>query len=177
MALTADVKKVEQALIDRAGSKPDRAKALSTAYIDAATERAVKVTTARELPPTTIRSTHISLLVELLDRFEDVPTANELSALLRVTQSGARALLNDVLATSDVAATRLLGSAFKRATRSETPAGPGAEVKNGYEWRFSSRNELVLARQRLELAGVEYRTRNSTDGSYVLLVDPAFDPR
>lgn len=177
MAAAGDVKKVEQALIDRAGSQPKRAKELATAYLDAATERAVQVTTARELPPTTIKSTHISLLVELLDRFDDLPTATELSALLRITASSARTLLNDVLATSDVAATRLLKSVFSRATRSAKQAGPGAEIKNGWEWSFRSRNDLSLARQRLELAGVEYRTRSSTDGSYVLLVDPAFDPR
>lgn len=177
MADAADVKKVQQALVDRTGSKPDRAKALATAYIDAATKRAVQVTAARELPPTTIRSTQISLLVELLDIYADVPTANELAALLRITQSSARSLLNDVLATSDVAATRLLKSVFTRATRSNTKAGPGAEVPGGYEWTFTSRNDLVLARGRLELHAIEYRTRTNTDGSYVLLVDANFDPR
>lgn len=177
MAATSDVNKVKQALVDRAGSEPGRAKSLAEAYIDAATERAVQVTTARELPPTTVKSTQISLLVELLDRFDDLPTATELSALLRITSSTARTLLNDVLATSDVASKRLLRSVFSRAKRSAKQAGPGAEIKNGWEWSFSSRNDLTLARQRLELAGVEYRTRSSTDGSYVLLVDPAFVPR
>lgn len=177
MATADGAKPVEQALVDRAGTRAERAKALATAYIDAATVRAVMVTTARELPPTTLRTTQLSLLVEILDRFDDVPTANELSALLRITPSSARSLLNDVLATSDVAATRLLKSVFVRATRSAKPAGPGAEVPNGYEWSFGSRNDLVLARERLELANVEYRTRSNTDGNYVLLVDPSFDPR
>lgn len=177
MATAADVAKVQKALTDRAGTSTQRAASLAGAYVEAAAHRAILVTTARELPPTTVRATHISLLIEILDRFDDVPTARELAALLRITESAARTLLNDVLAMSDVAAARLVKSVFKSAERSERPAGPGAEVKNGYEWSFASRGEMVLARQRLELAGIEHRTRSSTDGNYVLLVDPGFDPR
>jgi len=171
----ADIQKVAKALCDRAATEAQRAYALAGAYIDAATARAVNVTTARELPPTAMKPAQINLLVEVLERFDDVPTAEEVSALLRVTSSNARGLLNEVLATSDVAATRLLKSVFGRATRGKK-TGPGGDIPNGVEWHFKTRNDLVLARQRLEFAGVNHRTRSTTDGSYVLLIDPAFKP-
>ena len=176
MADPADVNLVATALVDRARTPKTRAQRLASAYLDAARARAVSVTTARELPPTAMKSANISLLVELLDRFDDVPTATELSALLRITSSNARTLLNEALATSDIAASRLLTSVFARAKRGDA-AGPGADIPNGVEWHFTSRNDLVLARQRLEFSEIDHKTRSTTDGTYVLLVDAAFDPR
>jgi hypothetical protein len=122
-----------------------------------------------------MRQSLIALLIEVLRHFDDIPTVDELAALFRVTPTTARSLLNDVLATSDVAASRLLRSVFARAKEGDATS-PDGEIPNGIEWHFASGNELGLARSRLEFAGIAHRTRSTKDGIYVLLVDPDFDP-
>lgn len=166
---------VAAALSLRARTSPERASQLTDAYLDAAVARAVSVTTAAEPPPTAMRQSLIALLVELVEHFDDIPTANELAALFRITPTAARSLLNDVLATSDVASSRLLKSVFLRATKGQATS-PESEIPNGVEWHFQSANDLSLGRTRLEFAGVVHRTRSTKDGVYVLLVDPDFDP-
>ncbi len=122
-----------------------------------------------------MRQALIALLVEVLQHFDDIPTADELAALFRVTPTTARSLLNDVLATSDIASSRLLKSLFLRAAKGQATS-PEGEIPNGVEWHFQTANDLSLARSRLEFAGIVHGTRSTKDGVYVLLVDPDFDP-
>jgi hypothetical protein len=172
----ADIGAVAQALRRRARTAEGRAEQLAEAYLRASVDRAVAVTTAAELPPTAMKQAQISLLIRLLTHFEDMPTQDELAALLRITPTVARTLLSEVLAASDEASGRLLKSVFERATKSDEQAGGAADIPNGWEWAFRTPSDLNLAKGQLEFRGVEYRTRKSTDGSYVLLVDPYFDP-
>ncbi len=166
---------VAEALKRRARTQPSRAKKLAAAYLQAAQDRAVAVTTALELPPTAMKSAQLALLLVVLDYFEDVPTRDELAAMLRITPTSARTLLGEVLATSDRASERLLASVFARAKKGNA-TGPGGDIPNGVEWSFASATDLQLARDRLEFMNINYRTRKTADGQYVLLVDPAFTP-
>ena len=169
------VDSVTTALVTRTRGPQARCKSLATAYVDAAIRRAEAVTTATEPPPTAMKSAQLALLIATMDGFKDVPTPAEIAALFRITSSVARALLNEVLATSDTATSQLLKAVFSRASVVRQVNAQG-KIPNGKVWRFATLSDLSLAKERLEFQAVEYRTESTTDGIYELMIVPTFQP-
>lgn len=165
---------VAQALVKRANAKPDRAKKLASAYLNAAMSRAHSVTVGAAPPPTAFRSAQIGLVLAMLPEFKDVPTVTEVSALLRITKTAAASLMREVQATSDEAVDLSVAAVF--ATADHVAAGAQASLPNSNTWTFDSLSDLKVARDHLEFVGATFKTMSDRDGSYELLVTRTFVP-
>lgn len=163
---------IADSLEKRTRSDKPRCTKLAGAYLEASLDRAVAVTTDSSPPPTAFKSAQLGLVLSLLSHFRDVPTVEELAALLRVTKSSASSLLNEVLASSDDATEWVLAGVFSRAEK--RVAGGGKDKMT--IWRFRSAADMRLASERLEFRGVRYATKSKTDGVFELYIEDGFSP-
>lgn len=159
----------------RLGITDAAATALVNAYLSALLEAGVHTTATADQPPTTLPATRALLIEKLVAELQRVPSAVEVAALLRIPVTTSRSLINQVLAVSDQAQDVALVSVFQRATQTGTVGGQ-ATIPHGKLWRFTTSPDLVLAKRELERKGIKHVTQNSTDGNYVLVIDPAFAP-
>lgn len=159
----------------RLGLDAAGAASMSEQFLLAVVDQAVTNLKGQTMGPTSIAVERVQLVEILAARLGRLPSARELAALLRITESTARAALRNVLAVSDRAHDLALKSVFGRATAAGA-VGKDGHPSNGKRWQFTSRDDLHLARELLESRSIAFSTQEDVDGNYMLVVDRNFDP-
>lgn len=159
----------------RLGRPAAQVRPLVDAYLSATLAQTVSIVTSAEPPPSTLPATRTVLLERLVNELNRLPSATEVAALLRVRDTAAKTLLSQVLAVSDLARDIALRSVFARAEPTGEVGGSGP-IPHGKKWRFTTFADLGLAKAELERTATRFSTQSSSDGNYVLVVDPAFSP-
>lgn len=176
MTIADSVSELTPLLVKRLGLTTAEAEAVASAFLEAVLEQAVVNVRSQNIGPTALSSSRVQLVEALAARLGRLPTARELTALLRVPEATSRSILRNVLSISDRVNDVALKSVFNRASRGGS-VGRQGNPKNGEKWQLSSSSDLEFARELLEARGIRYSTQKADDGDYVLVVDPAFDPQ
>lgn len=174
--LSDDILMVSELLKKRLGLTDAQANEMAEQVLAGVVDQAVASIQSRSVAPTSIMTVRMQLVESIANRMKRLPTARELTAMLRIPESTARAVLRNVLAMSDRVTDVALRSIFERATESGS-VGKGGSPSGGKKWELSSGGDLEVARNMLEARGVPFSTDTETDGSYVLVVDKSFDPK
>jgi hypothetical protein len=159
----------------RLGLDEDDARDMASAHLMGTIDNAIASIRSTSVGPTSIVSLRVQLVENIAFRLGRLPSARELTALLRIPDSSARTLVKNVLAMSDRVNDLALKSAFTSAKR-EGVLGSRAKLPRAQLWSFPTLIDLEQARTQLEERGIRHLTQSDADGTYVLGVDPAFDP-
>lgn len=159
----------------RLGLSDERAREMAQAHLMGTIDNATSSFKSASVSPTSIVAQRVQLVENIAFRLGRLPSARELTALLRIPDSSAKSLVKNVLAMSDRVNDLALKSAFEPAIRGNALGGK-AEIPRARLWSFPTLIDLEQARTQLEQRGVRHLTQSDKDGKYVLGVDPEFDP-
>jgi hypothetical protein len=145
---------------------------LVDAYFAGVDEHAQARTTGVGPVPTTLATERAELLAFVSRALGRLVTEDEITALLRVTATTARAIRRTMLAVYDDLPALALKAAFIGASRDGR--GSSGDVENGYRVRFSSAEWLEIAQEELDRQGFMSELIESSGSRHILLIDPAF---
>lgn len=145
---------------------------LAKAYLSGVEAHALARTTGSGPVPTALGTERAELVAFVSRALGRLLTEDEVSALLRVTTSAARAVRRNMLAVYDDLPLLALRAAFSGASRDGR--GSSGEVNDGYRVKLSTAEKMEIAQNEVERQGFLCEVLESTGSRHVLLIDPAF---
>ena len=145
---------------------------LAEAYLSGVEAQAIARTIGAGPVPTTLATERAEMLAHVSRALGRLLTEDEVAALLRVTDSAARAVERTMLAVYDDLPELALKAAFGGATRDGR--GSSGDIKDGYRIKFSTAEKMGIAEEELSRQGFMWEVSEATNTRHVLLVDPAF---
>jgi hypothetical protein len=145
---------------------------LAKAYLAGEEAHALARTTGTGPVPTTLGTERAELLAFVSRALGRLLTEDEISALLRITTSAARAVRRNMLAVYDDLPVLALKSAFEGARRDGR--GSAGDIKDGYRVRFSTTERMEIAVTELDRQGFLREVLESSGTRHVLLIDQTF---
>jgi hypothetical protein len=152
-------------------SQQEREK-LVDAYFQGVDDHAQARTIGLGPVPTALPTERSELLAFVSRSLGRLVTEDEIGALLRVTDTTARAIRRTMLAVYDDLPVLALRAAFLGARRDGR--GSRGDVVDGYRVRFSSAEKLEIAQEELGRQGFLWELLESSGSRHVLLIDSTF---
>ena len=154
-----------------AGTAADR-QALTKAYLSGVEAHALSRTVGSGPVPTTLATERAELVAHVSRSLGRLLTEDEVSALLRVTTSTARAVQRTMLAVYDDLPELALASAFSGASRDGR--GTLGDIEDGYRVKFRTASKMEIALTEVDRRGFLHEVLESSGSRHVLLIDPTF---